>query len=158
MTPDAATFTDAFRRWHGPMRDWLCSIVGDTDLADDITSETFFKACRAWDGYREQASLRTWLFTIAKNTLKDYWKMRRVTEPLDDLRQHPQIIHSWSDIDEWMDTRAAMSHLCERRQRALLLAAEGYSATEAALALGMDANAFHQLVFQARERLTRLTR
>lgn len=42
--------------------------VGDPDAAADIAQETFVKALGALDGFRGDASFRTWLLRIAANT------------------------------------------------------------------------------------------
>lgn len=52
------------------------------ELADDITQEVFLKAYRHMHSFRREASVKTWLLTIARNTVRDYMKsafMRRVT-------------------------------------------------------------------------------
>ena len=45
-----------------------------TDLADDITQDTFLKAFRHLSTFRGQSSVRTWLLSIARNTAYDYRK------------------------------------------------------------------------------------
>lgn len=53
----------------------------DVQLAEDAVQETFIKAYRAWDGFRGEASARTWLTRIAMRTCMDmqrgFW-FRRV--------------------------------------------------------------------------------
>jgi len=52
------------------------------EIADDITQEVFLKAYRHMHSFRKEASVKTWLLTIARNTVRDYMKsafMRRVT-------------------------------------------------------------------------------
>lgn len=46
--------------------------------AEDITAETFEKAIRALPRYDEaKASYSTWVYTIARNTMTDYFRKRR---------------------------------------------------------------------------------
>ena len=57
-------------------------ICKKTDLADDITQDTFLKAYKHLFSFRGQSSVKTWLFAIARNTAFDYRKssfFRRVT-------------------------------------------------------------------------------
>ena len=50
----------------------LCYLyLHDEALAEDAVQETFLKAYRALEGYRGEASERTWLTRIAVNTCKD---------------------------------------------------------------------------------------
>lgn len=65
-----------------------------TDLADDITQDTFLKAYRHLSTFRGQSSVKTWLLTIARNTAFDYRKtgyFRRVflSDSIEYNRAHP---------------------------------------------------------------------
>jgi RNA polymerase sigma-70 factor (ECF subfamily) len=63
--------------------------VGDDAVAEDLTSTTFEKAWRGRERYRRDvAAFSTWLFSIARNVVVDYYRRRRVETPLDDVRQH----------------------------------------------------------------------
>ena len=44
---------------------------------EDLVQETFFRAFRGLDGWRGEASFRSWLFTIASNLLKDQFRRRK---------------------------------------------------------------------------------
>lgn len=53
---------------------YLRSLCGDDSLAEELTSETFFKAMRAIDGFRGECDVRVWLCQIAKNAYFSYRK------------------------------------------------------------------------------------
>jgi len=46
------------------------SLVGDTDLAQDVVQDAFLKAFRALGGFRGEAAFRTWLLTITANAAR----------------------------------------------------------------------------------------
>jgi RNA polymerase sigma-70 factor (ECF subfamily) len=49
--------------------------VGNQALAEDVTSEVFHKALTAFPRYDSaKASFSTWIYTIARNTLTDYFR------------------------------------------------------------------------------------
>ena len=57
---------------------------GDEQLAEDITSETFFRALRAAGSFRGECSVRSWLCQIAKTAFSPISKnqagnLRRTT-------------------------------------------------------------------------------
>lgn len=62
--------------------------VGDGQLAEDLTSETFEKAWRHRNRYRRDlAAFSTWLFTIARRVAQDHYRRHRIEIPLDEVRQ-----------------------------------------------------------------------
>ena len=48
--------------------------LGNREDAEDLTSEVFVKASRELDMTRSQASIASWLFTVARNQLADHWR------------------------------------------------------------------------------------
>src|SRR5450759_2089329 len=52
--------------------------TSDVEIALDLTSETFFKALRAWPRFEQkEARPATWLFKIASRELAMYYRKRR---------------------------------------------------------------------------------
>lgn len=44
----------------------LCAYLVDEQTADDLTQETFLRACRSLPGFRGDSPVRSWLLTIAR--------------------------------------------------------------------------------------------
>ncbi len=64
--------------------------VNNIQLAEDLTSATFEKALVNFSKYcRDKASFLTWLMTIARNVVTDYYraKGRRQTVPLEEAAE-----------------------------------------------------------------------
>lgn len=58
--------------------------LGNSAVAEDLTSLTFEKAWSARQRYRRDlAGFGTWLMTIARNVATDHWRKRREHAPLD---------------------------------------------------------------------------
>lgn len=55
------------RRHHEVAYRVAVSLVKEDDLAQDVVQDAFMKAFRALDGFRGDASFRTWLLTITAN-------------------------------------------------------------------------------------------
>ena len=69
--------------------------VGDDQIAEDLTAETFEKAWRNREKYRNDlASFSTWLFTLARRIGADYYRRHKPNVPLEDavLVPDPQIV------------------------------------------------------------------
>ncbi|MGP0031203.1 MAG: sigma-70 family RNA polymerase sigma factor [Acidimicrobiales bacterium] len=54
----------------------LCARLVDEQCADDLAQDTFVRAVRALPTFRGEASARTWLLAIARNTCMDELRTR----------------------------------------------------------------------------------
>lgn len=56
----------------------------DSSLAEDLTSETFLKWYEKFDRYDSNYEFSTWIFTIARNNLIDYYRKTKQDISLDE--------------------------------------------------------------------------
>lgn len=56
---------------------YLRSITKSEQLAEELTQETFFKAMRSLDKFKEDCDVRTWLCQIAKNSYYSYCRKNK---------------------------------------------------------------------------------
>jgi RNA polymerase sigma-70 factor (ECF subfamily) len=70
------TITEAYERYHAQIRGYIFKRVHDSELADDLTQDTFTKALKSWSTIRGETA-RAWLYRIAHNLMVDY--LRRNT-------------------------------------------------------------------------------
>jgi RNA polymerase sigma-70 factor (ECF subfamily) len=63
-------------RHHGSVYAVALRVLGDPDEAADAAQEAFIKALGALDGFRGDASFRTWLLRIAANTATSVGRKR----------------------------------------------------------------------------------
>lgn len=54
------------------------------DVAEDLTSEIFMKALKAYVSYDPEKSESAWIHTIARNHLKNYYRDQKHTDEIDD--------------------------------------------------------------------------
>lgn len=52
------------------------SLTGNTNDAEEITQEAFFRAFRSYHTFRADSSFSTWIYRITLNVAKDYLKQR----------------------------------------------------------------------------------
>jgi RNA polymerase sigma-70 factor (ECF subfamily) len=65
---DLDAFAQVFDEYHLRILRYLCSLVGDGDLAEDLAQQTFVKAYRALAEGSPPENLAAWLYTIATRT------------------------------------------------------------------------------------------
>jgi RNA polymerase sigma-70 factor (ECF subfamily) len=103
----------------------LCrAMVRDARLAEDLSQDAFARALGALDGYRGEASPRTWLLKIARNRCLDHLdRARRAPWTGDDDEPDDHAIEATPPIDAMMrreDAERAMAALSEH-ERALVV-------------------------------------
>jgi RNA polymerase sigma-70 factor (ECF subfamily) len=74
---DESAATELVRRHGAALGRFLYSAGAAPADVDDLVQETLFRAFRRLDGWRGEASFRSWTFTIAGNLLKDAYRRRK---------------------------------------------------------------------------------
>jgi RNA polymerase sigma-70 factor, ECF subfamily len=63
---------ELYRRYSGELFGFACNALGDRDLAEEVVQDVFARAWRhAGDYDPNRASVRTWLYSIARNRVVD---------------------------------------------------------------------------------------
>lgn len=128
-------------------------------LAEDLCSETFYKAYRSLHSFREvDASFSTWLYTIARNTvLSELRKQKSAHVPLDESNLMPaappdQVPEQHVLRNERMAmVREAINNLPEKQRSALILREyDQLEYQEIANILGQTVSSVKSLLFRAR--------
>lgn len=63
---------------------YVMRLCGNEHIAEEITSETFFKAINSIDRFRGDCDMRVWLCQIAKNTYYSYLKKNKRVSSIDE--------------------------------------------------------------------------
>ena len=70
--------TEIYKDYHGKVFGYIISQVSNSDLAEDLCEDVFLKVYEKLDTFDEtKASISTWIYTIARNTLTDYYRTRK---------------------------------------------------------------------------------
>ena len=85
---------------------YLYSITHDSDLAEELTQETFYQAIKCSDKFDGSCKITTWLCAIAKNQLSVY------------RRKHPETLE-WETTDS--TTPSAEAEVLENMNRVAIL-------------------------------------
>ena len=73
---DQEAFRLIFERYSRPVISFVYDLVGDRDLAEELTQETFVRAFRGLGTLRQETKLSTWLFGIARNVARESLRAR----------------------------------------------------------------------------------
>lgn len=73
---DEDAFRLIFERYARPIISFIYDMIGQRDLAEELTQETFVRAYKNLSGLRDETKLSTWLFGIAKNVARESLRTR----------------------------------------------------------------------------------
>ena len=68
--------TEWFNQYGESILTYILLMVRDYQQAEDLTQETFIKAYKHQQQFEQRSSVKTWLFTIAHNVTKDYFRKK----------------------------------------------------------------------------------
>ncbi len=77
MNGDINAFQKLFAEFQNPLKSYLYRLLADRNDAEDLTHDTFVKAFDKISVFKGNASLKTWVFTIATHLAYDYLKMQK---------------------------------------------------------------------------------
>ncbi len=169
------TFDQIVAKYHPKVYNFILRLVGNHDDAEDLTLETFTNAFKAWDRFRGEARVSTWLHQIAYNNCKNRFKQKdrqREREPysLDDTIGTDSGGELGREIADWRDAperllmdkelsvqiQKAVDALAPEYKSVLVLAQmEGLSYEEVAQVTGLTVPAVKTRLHRARNMMRR---
>ena len=158
LNGDVDAFMKVVDRHAAAVGSYLARRAG-RDAAEDLLGEVWvaaFESRRSYD--QSYADARPWLYGVALNRLRHYWRSRPAEDPVPDLTGLANGWDPWSAVDFAVDTRAVLRTALTRlkpdeREVLRLVAWEDLTAADAARALGMPAGTARRLLHQARTAL-----
>lgn len=140
-------------------------LVGPTPDLEDLVQDTFAAALRALSGYRGEASLKTWLTSIAVHVAQHHLRAGRLRRhtPLE-LVDEKQVPAFSPEFEARLDERRFSARVhglldqipAKQRIALLLFTVEGKSVGEVAALMGASQTATRSRVFFARRALRSL--
>src|SRR5947209_10726656 len=102
---DVNAFNQLVERYQQLTYGAVLRMLGDADLAADITQDAFIAAFRGISSFRGGSSFRAWLLRIASNLVCDHWRktQRHQVESLEVLTDEDEP-HSAADIGALVET------------------------------------------------------
>ena len=98
-----------YERYAGDVRRFALYLCGDVVMADEITTDTFVRAWMAADRIR-QPTVKSYLFTIARNAYIDLWRraarQTQLDEHMPDIRNSAQ-----TEMEQSAEVRAVLAAL-----------------------------------------------
>ena len=133
-------------------------LAGDADLAQDFTQETFIRAFDRLSQYRGDASLSTWLHTIATsvslNGMRSVTRLRARSTTIDDVPELPAKSQRTAPHDLRERLHSAIDALSVKLRPVFVMHdVEGYTHDEISTTLGIPVGTSKARLFDARAKL-----
>ena len=161
---DSDAFGLLYDHYQGSVYRFLFYRTRSSTLAEDLTSETFFRALRSMTGFRWQGKdFGAWLMTIARNLATDHFKAGRTrleltTEDMgihDDATEGPEAAVLAGLTNEIL--LGALKALSDEQRDCLIMRfLQGMSIAETAAVLGRSDGAIKQLQLRGVRNLAKL--
>ena len=158
---DQDTFSGLYERTARSLWVFLWRRTGDSQLADDLLQETYYRFLRTPNLFESEAHRKNYLYRIAANLAHDIHRrfVPHTSMPAEDEPGHPTSRPGDLNTEQRADLGRALAQLKPRQRDALWLAyAEGASHEEIGRALGVKTNSVKLLLFRARRKLANILR
>ena len=98
-------FEEIYKTYFKSVYNYILRLSGNEHIAEEITSDTFFKAMKSIGKFRDECDIRVWLCQIAKNSYYSHLKKSRRTESIDD-----------ADFSDIVDPEASPEEQASRKE------------------------------------------
>jgi RNA polymerase sigma-70 factor, ECF subfamily len=159
---DERAWTRFFKEYEGRIITMCVAMTRDQGVAEEICADTFVRVVSSIDEFREGSSIKTWIYTIARNLCLTHLARAKQTVALDD--EMADVLPDRSPgaeqavADQEVDTvlQEAIGELDPSLREALLLRVTGdLSYAEIARTMGVPVATVATRVHRAREQLRR---
>ena len=82
---------------------YLLSLTNNEYIAEELLQETFYSAIKNINKFRNEASIKTWLYTIAKNKWIDYCKKNKKLLETPIYEKEQDILYSTSFEEDFLN-------------------------------------------------------
>jgi len=159
---DSEFFAEIYDHYYPRVYNYLRLRVANSQIADDLASQVFEKALSKLGSYSsEKGSFSVWLFTIAANTLKDYYRTQKrgIFHPTEVIEEMAAVLEP--GIEEkvfWDETKGqllnALKQLSIREQNLIALKFWGdLNNRQIARMMNLSENHVAVILFRAIKRL-----
>ncbi len=133
---------------------YLFSLTHNPDLSEDLLSETFVKAISSIGNFKGESSVKTWLFSIARNLWFQQIRKEKHTVEYNDLLK----LYVADSIEERLiteETSKKIKNLLlekdERTRRIVNMRIEGYSFAEIAQEVNISESAARVINYRTKK-------
>ena len=119
LSGDSNAFNTLVRRYHKPLYNYILKLVRDRDAADDLAQTVFIRCMKSLKRLNDLDSFVPWLYKIAINLVRDYWRRKKEVLSLDDESDSGNLWENIVTSDSNPQEKAEAEQRAELVKRAL---------------------------------------
>lgn len=164
LDDDDYTFVELYNAYFSRVYNYVHYRVSDFQDADDVTSQIFTKLFTKFRYYQpEKAPVSVWIFSIARNTLTDYYRSRE-RNPIASLDETAECADIGFSLDDYVASKEmqqnlhkALAALSQREREIIALKFwSGCTNRDIAKMTGISESNTGVILFRAMRRLRRI--
>lgn len=161
---DKESFEKLVDRYHRWIYSFIKLAVTDPHIVEDITQEVFLRAYRSLKTCRDIKKFRTWLFSIARNCIREWLRTKKGVQmhshiDLDKLENNPSLVQNEVDqhVKKLEVLEQAVSTLPDETKQVLLMKyKENKTCAEIARILDKETNTVAKLLSRSYDKLKKV--
>lgn len=116
------TQEEIFLQYHDKIFFYILKKVQNHEVAEDLTSIVFLKVYEKYDSFDDtKSSISTWIYTIAGNSVIDYYRTNHITEEVPEEIEMDSRVEDSVLAEETLEELAAALLKLEERERDLII-------------------------------------
>lgn len=154
---------ELFTAYYQDVYRYLYSLCRDASLSEELAAETFLEVVKSVALFREEADIRTWIFSIARHRWFRHLRKKKNTASLEELPK--ELLSPGKTLEEQCWDRVLAERIMqlldqesERTKTIVQMRLEGYSFREIGVKLGISENSARVADFRAKQKIRDILR
>lgn len=93
------TFDGVYAHYRRPIWQYFLAKTKNKNVADELTQDVFLKAYRERDSFKQELPVSAWLWTIARNTVTDWFRKYSESQKLTQQCE-PKVLNQIPDLGQ----------------------------------------------------------
>lgn len=153
---DSAAVRGWFAEYHDEIFQFVCYKISDTTDAEEIVQETFINCLKHLPLFKGDASIATWMKSIARHEVADYYRKKYAKKAIQTIPLHEFILGKELQIEDAHEVATKVKKVLRQmradyRELLLLKYVDNKQVTNIAAELGRTFKSVEADLFRARE-------
>ncbi len=153
-------FNEIVRQYSGMLYNHIRRMIGNEEDSKDILQEVFINVYKKIDSFREESSLKTWLFRIASNKTIDFLRREKrfkADELPETLKEKSNPLkHTEQSLKKELVHKALLMLKEEEREIVIMKELDGFTFREIAEIKGMPENTVKTKLYSSLKKLKKI--